>query len=142
MANTYDFNNPPPDCSVAYFWIINDKVDVNVCKQQLKDMADHGLQAVCFHPEPPEFRPVAMATRLDLPYLSKPYFKFVREMVKTCADLGMHYWLYDEGGWPSGNACGQVMKSNPERFRQMRIAKGKDGHAFIDTLPAQDASGR
>ncbi|MBP5671810.1 MAG: hypothetical protein J6X49_05435 [Victivallales bacterium] len=141
-SNPYDFNNPPPDCSIAYFWIINDKVDVKVCKQQLKDMAAHGLQAVCFHPEPPEFRPVAMATRLDLPYLSKPYFKFVREMVKTCADLGMHYWLYDEGGWPSGNACGQVMKSNPERFRQMRIAKGKDGHAFIETLPAQDASGR
>ena len=68
MALRYDFNNPPPECSVAYFWIINDKVDAKVCKAQLEDMAAHGLQAVCFHPEPPEFRPVAMATRLDLPY--------------------------------------------------------------------------
>ena len=142
MANTYDFNNPPPECSVAYFWIINDKVDVKTCKAQLEDMAAHGLQAVCFHPEPPEFRPVAMATRLDLPYLSKSYFNFVREMVKKCAALGMHYWLYDEGGWPSGNACGQVMASNPKRFRQMCIAKGPDGHAVIKTLPAQDETGR
>ena len=142
MALRYDFNNPPPECSVAYFWIINDKVDAKVCKAQLEDMAAHGLQAVCFHPEPPEFRPVAMATRLDLPYLSKPYFNFVHEMIKKCAALGMHYWLYDEGGWPSGNACGQVMAANPKRFRQMRIAKGPDGHAFIETLPAQDETGR
>ena len=128
--------------SADVLWIINDKVDAKVCKAQLEDMAAHGLQAVCFHPEPPEFRPVAMATRLDLPYLSKPYFNFVHEMIKKCAALGMHYWLYDEGGWPSGNACGQVMAANPKRFRQMRIAKGPDGHAFIETLPAQDATGR
>jgi hypothetical protein len=26
----------------------------------------------------------------------------------------MNYWLYDEGGWPSGEACGLVTKGHPE----------------------------
>ena len=82
---------PPAECSPAYFWIINDKIDRDECRWQLDDMADKGLRSVCFHPEPPEFRPILMETRLDLPYLSKEYFDFVREMVLHCKKIGMHY---------------------------------------------------
>ena len=133
---------PPAECSPAYFWIINDKIDRDECRWQLDDMADKGLRSVCFHPEPPEFRPILMETRLDLPYLSKEYFDFVREMVLHCKKIGMHYWLYDEGGWPSGNACGQVMAVDPNCFRQQAIARGEDGKAYIKTLPEKLPDGR
>ncbi len=46
--------------------------------------------------------------------MSDTYFRYVRLAVDTCAQLGMKVILYDEGSYPSGSACGAVVRSNPQ----------------------------
>ena len=70
---------------------------------QLRAMYDSGIRSVCLHPVPKEFRKAA--SDMAPPYLSDEYFAIIREVVKEADRLGMHYYLYDEGGWPSGSAA-------------------------------------
>ena len=62
----------------------------------------------------PNFAPRPWARCWIPPYLTEPYFQTVRAAVAESQRLGMHYWLYDEGGWPSGSACGRVTQRNPK----------------------------
>ncbi len=41
-------------------------------------------------------------------------FALLSAGVKHAANKGMHVWLYDEYGYPSGTAYGQTLKDNPE----------------------------
>ncbi len=41
-------------------------------------------------------------------------FSVLKSGVKRAIDKGMHIWLYDEYGYPSGSAYGQTLKGNPE----------------------------
>ncbi len=120
------FNLTPPENALSYFWFINDVMDVEVLKKQLHDMYDHHVRSVCLHPIPPEFRPVKMPTKMKPDYLSPEYFAIIAEIVQECEKLGMHYFLYDEGGWPSGGACGQVIKNHPELHGRY-LAKDETG---------------
>lgn len=109
-----NFQRPPAECTPAYFWFINEKMDLELLLRQLHDMHDHGARCVCLHPLPPEFRPDIMPSRMSPPYLSPEFFKIIAALVEECRRLGMVYYLYDEGGWPSGGACGQVMRKRPD----------------------------
>ncbi|MEI8244490.1 MAG: glycosyl hydrolase [Lentisphaerota bacterium] len=52
--------------------------------------------------------------------------KIIAALINKCEKLGMNYHLYDEGGFPSGGACGQVLKSNPEKFaRSWVVSQGE-----------------
>lgn len=120
-----EFANPPAVYRPGYFWCINDRMDPTELIGQLRDMAAHGALSVCLHPFPKEFRPTTMPSTMEPPYLSPAYFGVIREIVAACERLGMNYWLYDEGGWPSGGACGQVMALDPERYaRTVIVDKG------------------
>ncbi len=116
-----EFCNPPSIFWPGYFWILNDRIDENKLLQQLHDMYDHGARSLCLLPEPKEFRPAKFGTELDLPYLSESYFKMIRTVVDECDKLGMNYWLYDEGGWPSGGACGQVYEHDPANYARKGV---------------------
>ncbi len=119
-----DFIAPPSIFWPGYFWLLNDRINEEKLIAQLHDMYSHRARSLCLLPEPPEFRPKKFGTKLDLPYLSEKYFKMIQTIADECEKLGMNYWLYDEGGWPSGGACGQVYKKNPEKFaREMLIAQ-------------------
>ena len=98
----------------SYFWVWNDKLETGEIVRQLRDMHEHGVRGVCIVPEPAEFRPQSMATALEPEYLTPPYFEVVRLAVEECERLGMSFWLYDEGGWPSGSACGRVVSARPD----------------------------
>lgn len=110
------FREPPSFLWPGYFWCLNDRIDESRLIAQLRDMRAQDARSVCVLPMPPEFRPDTMGTRLDRPFLSEAYFTMIRAIAVECERLGMHYWLYDEGGWPSGGACGQVYARNPEGF--------------------------
>ncbi len=125
--NASDLLNPPSPHWPGYFWVLNDRIDETKLIKQLRDMREHGARSVCLLPEPPEFRPDSLATRLDRPYLSETYFDMIRKIVEECRRLGMNYWLYDEGGWPSGGACGQVCAQNPEGFAGQVMANSEKG---------------
>lgn len=56
-------------------------------------------------------------------------------MVAACRRLGMEYWLYDEGGWPSGGACGQVLAKNPQGFARMSVQDSPSGPVVRSAEP-------
>lgn len=113
----------------AFFWMWNDRLEVPKLCAQLDDMAAHGIRNVCIHPFPKDFRPWACPSRMEPDYLSDGFLDIVSNVVAHAAARGMHAYLYDEGGWPSGGACGQVAKSDAEgRFRRREIdATGRVG---------------
>ncbi|MBP5641262.1 MAG: hypothetical protein J6X55_17430 [Victivallales bacterium] len=98
--------------SPGYFWIINGKLDTKKLCAQLDDMAVHGIKAVCFHPFPKGFRPTTMPSTMSPDYMSDKYMEILSQVMDHAEKLGMNAWLYDEGGWPSGGCCGQVMALN------------------------------
>ena len=131
-----DWRFPPAEFSPAYFWVLLDKVDIDELKGQLHDMRRHGVRSVCIHPEPPNFRPRFERSCLDVDYLSDKYFQVIRELVQEAADLGMHFWLYDEGGWPSGGASGRVWAINPKDYARHLLMKGPSGN--LEAVPQTD----
>lgn len=109
-----EFFNPNCFLGPAYAWIWNDKLTKEEIVSQLKEMAKIGVRAVCIMPEPKDFRPLSMKTRLEPDYLSSEYWEYYRFAVETAKSLGMGFWFYDEGGWPSGGACGKVVAVRPD----------------------------
>lgn len=112
--NSNEFQNPEPIFWPAYFWLWNGPLSANVLKSQLRDMAQHDAKSVCVLPMPKEFRPDSTANRMDVDYLSPEYFERVKAAVDEAERLGMNYWIYDEGGWPSGQAAGRVVATRPD----------------------------
>ena len=119
--------SPDPMRSPAFFWVWNDKLELPRLCEQLEDMRSHGVRNVCIHPFPREFRPESCPSRMEPDYLSEEFLSLFSNVVDRAEALGMHSYLYDEGGWPSGVACGQVARSDAEgRFRRREIdADGK-----------------
>ncbi len=120
MLNQKQFRNPPAKCTPGYFWSMGAPLDAERIKEQLEDMCAHGAKSVCLHPMPPEFR-IDCHSNMTPPYLTPAYHKAIQVAVEECHRLGMNYYLYDEGGWPSGSACGQVWKTNPNKFNRRHI---------------------
>ena len=112
------FTETPAESSVSYFWFINTCMDVELLKKQLHDMYDRHVRSVCLHPIPSAFRPLRMPTDMTPEYLSDEFFEVISAIVDECEKLGMQFYLYDEGGWPSGGACGQVLTNRPDLYER------------------------
>ena len=97
---------PPEEFTPIPFWFFDDEPDEKRIRQQLTDYVEKGVNGFVLHP------------RIGIPkhiaYLSDAFFKAVRFIVKTAAQLGMKVVLYDEGMYPSGSAHGLVVKANPD----------------------------
>ena len=111
-----EFSNPPAILWPGPFWMLNGPLDEQTIRHQLAEMAAHGAKSVCIFPIPPETAPDTYPTDFSPPYLSEAYFDMIQIMVDQAQQLGMNFWLYDEGGWPSGGACGQVYNAGPDNF--------------------------
>lgn len=116
-----DFLNPPSACSPVYSWIWNSPMTEETVEKEIDEMAEQGMRAFYIIPEPPEFRKGYMETKMSPPYLSEEFFTLVRHAIEYADSKGMVTWLYDEGGWPSGSACGKVTEKYPE-VRAKRLA--------------------
>ncbi len=136
-------SNPPAELCPGYFWLINDRMEEKELFRQLKDMFDHGAKSVCFHPLPPEMRPETFGAAMSPAYLSSEYFELVKKIIGECHRLGMNFWLYDEGGWPSGNANGEVYARNPSEYspkgityRDFHVVQGESYSVPADVICA------
>lgn len=113
----FDLNSfVTPDVSYApvYIWVWNDVCTYEIIDEQLSEMQRLGIRAFYILPEPKGFRPDSMPTNLSPDYLSEGFFELCAYAIDKGSALGMNCWLYDEGGWPSGSACGKVVKDHPE----------------------------
>jgi hypothetical protein len=45
---------------------------------------------------------------------SEDHWSTLAQAVKSCSQLGLRVWIYDEDGYPSGSAGGLVLKENPD----------------------------
>ena len=116
-SNRFDTNKfMSPDVSNApvYIWVWNDICTREIIDEQLAEMQRLGIRAFYILPEPKEFRPDSMPTNLSPEYLSEEFFRLCAYAIDKGSSLGMNCWIYDEGGWPSGSACGKVVKDHPE----------------------------
>ena len=123
-----DYRNPPAESSPSFFWMWNCRLDPATLNAQLDAMASNGLRNVCIHPVPKAFRAHLFTSEMEPDYLTDGYLDVLSNVVAHAASLGMHAWLYDEGGWPSGGAAGLVAASDGEgRFRHRSIGYGPKG---------------
>jgi len=113
-----DFQQPEAVLWPGYFWLWNAALDPAQLRAQLQDMAAHDARSVCLLPMPRAFRPDSTNNSLAPDYLTPEYFDRVGDAVNEAARLGLAWWLYDEGGWPSGQATGHVVEGHPELVRQ------------------------
>ncbi len=132
--------SPPVSCRPVYSW----KWDGPLTKERIFEQIDAfyscGIRGFYIIPEPPEFRPVTMRTFLSPDYLSDGYLDLVRAAAEYAEGKGMCMWLYDEGGWPSGSAYGQVLEGHPElrqreiAYRQIDLPAGETFEGTSETL--------
>ncbi|QNK57011.1 hypothetical protein [Paenibacillus sp. PAMC21692] len=87
------------------FWSINDALDLGKLQCQLDELQAAGLDGVVFHPRYYPNEPG---------YMSPSYLNTVSDLILYARDIGMEFWLYDENGWPSGTAGGEVMNRRPD----------------------------
>ena len=100
--------------SPAFFWMWNAPLDADALCAQLEDFYAHGMRNVCIHPFPKGFRDW-LPTEMEPGYLTDGYLDVFAKVVRRAGELGIHAYLYDEGGWPSGGACGLVATSDPDK---------------------------
>ncbi len=98
--------NPENEFTPIPFWFLNDYFEEAELKRQLMDFCDKGVYGVVLHPR--------IGVPDEIGYLSDEFFDVISYIVETANSLGMKVVLYDEGMYPSGSACGQVVKANPE----------------------------
>ncbi len=109
-----NFFSPDVSHAPVYVWVWNDTCTKEIIDIQLKEMQNLGIRAFYILPEPKDFRPDNMPTNLTPDYLTEEFFELSAYAIKKGKTLNMNCWIYDEGGWPSGSACGNVTKAHPE----------------------------
>ncbi len=124
MKNNHKFDinsfiSPDVSHAPVYVWVWNDICSYEIIDAQLAEMQNLGIRAFYILPEPKNFRPDSMPTNLSPEYLTSEFFELCAYAIEKGKDLGMLCWLYDEGGWPSGGACGKVLRDHPEYAREV-----------------------
>jgi len=99
-------SEPPREFTPIPFWFLNGHLTPEELRRQLRDFCDHGVYGVVLHPR--------MGMDPEIGYLSEPFFRLMGEAIGAAAALDMRVVLYDEGMYPSGSACGQVVEGRPE----------------------------
>ena len=126
------FQNADTPFQPAYAWIWNDQIESAELRRRLDGMRRAGIRTVYVLPEPKNFRPERIRTFLEPDYLTDEFMRLVREAAEYALSIGMNVWMYDEGGWPSGGACGRTVEKHPRMIRKALCARE-------ETLPAETA---
>lgn len=98
--------DPASEFTPIPFWFLNGDLTHREIRRQLADFHAHGVDGVVLHPR------MGLSKRIG--YLSETFFSYLRTALETCRELGMRVVFYDEGMYPSGSACGQVVKGHPD----------------------------
>ncbi len=114
---TEKWNDVPTKYWPVYAWAWGAPLSKEEIKSKMEEMYKIGIRGVYPLPMPKNFRPRVMPTTLEPDYLTDEYFEMYAYVVECAKELGMQLFLYDEGGWPSGSACGKVVEKNPHLLR-------------------------
>ena len=131
--NLSEFLAPPREYAPMYGWCWNGPISKEETLAQINKMRDFGIKAFYILPESQAFRPNVLPTRMDPNYMTEAYLEQYKYAIDLAREYGMECWIYDEDGWPSGGACGQVMREYPEYARRtlnVRKMAFKAGESF------------
>ena len=92
-------NDSPVHGSIP-FWSWNDRLNEEDLRRQIRDMHALGMRGFFMHAR----------GGLETEYMSNEWFAAVRACVDEAKKLGMEAWAYDENGWPSGFAGGELLR--------------------------------
>lgn len=93
---------PQPEVGLYPFWFWNGDQKEDEIIRQIRLFHNSGCKGMAIH--------ARHGNRT--PYLSDRWFSLIRTACEECACLGLKIWIYDEDGYPSGNAGGRVQKEN------------------------------
>ena len=82
------------------FWSWNDKLEPAELRRQINIMHKLKMNGFFMHAR----------GGLETEYLSEEWYDCIRACVDEAEKLGMEAWSYDENGWPSGFAGGELLK--------------------------------
>mgnify|MGYP000731251033 CR=1 FL=1 len=80
------------------FWAWNSNMDKESINKRIKEFHEQGFRGFFMHSR----------GGLRTPYFSDDWFQACRYASEEAAKYDMEVWIYDEDGWPSGFAGGQV----------------------------------
>ena len=104
------------------FWSWNDELEEKELVNQINWMHENGIGGFFMHAR----------GGLTTPYLGDKWFKCVEACLKRAQKLGMEAYAYDENGWPSGFAGGELLKEeeNLDQYLSYKIGEF-DPNAYI-----------
>ena len=114
------------DFRPSAFWFWNADMDTARIEQMIEEMSKCGLREILIHPIYP----------MEVEYLSAEFFDLYRFSLGLARDRGIKVWIYDEYGWPSGNAGGKLLREHPEH-RGWILQFCCDSNGVMHAEPAQ-----
>jgi len=135
------FLSASAEYTLVPFWFWNDDLDDTEIRRQIDDFAAHGVYGFVIH--------ARIGLPRSTPFMSERFLSHVRAAVEHAARLGMVVHLYDEGMYPSGSACGQVVAENPRLAARCLLARpllsgerqeARPGETLVTTATAPDGS--
>ncbi len=103
------------------FWSWNDRLEEHELRRQIRNMKELGMGGFFMHAR----------GGLETEYMSKEWFDAVRVCIDEAKQLGMEAWAYDENGWPSGFAGGELLRNSANHACGLTCEQ-------TDTFPAPD----
>ena len=119
---TQIFLNPDTDSYPVYCWTWDCEVTRDEIAYKLREFYDNNIRHIYILPEPHAFRPMT-GNNMQPDYLTEEFFEIIKFTFEYAKDLGMKLWIYDEGGWPSGSACGKVLSKKPHLARKQIMSR-------------------
>lgn len=83
---------------LTVFWSWNGDMNHAEIEEQLRDFHSRGITGVFLHAR----------AGIKIKYMSEEWFSACAKAIEVAEKLNMEIWLYDEDGWPSGFAGGEV----------------------------------
>lgn len=137
-----DFRSIPKSAYPVYTWFWNTTITKEGIKKQIEEMCEAGIRGFYVLGEPEYFRPLTRRTHLYPEYLSEEYLDLLYYAYELAEERGMEFWLYNEGGFPSGMVCGKIRQLRPHLakknvgYRELGLPAGEKYVAGDDAIAA------
>lgn len=117
-----DFQQPGRDHRPIPFWSWNEDLKPEELRRQIEEMGKAGLGGYFMHAR----------SGLKLDYLGEDWFSCIETGIQKGKELGLHAWIYDEEGWPSGFAGGIVTDMSPAYHAKFMVLEEYDDWAALE----------
>jgi len=126
-----EFKDPPVEYRPVPFLSVNDDVQEERLLSLGDEFFEKGWGGFFFHAR----------SGLVTPYLGNRWFNLLKSYEKRCREVGSKLWLYDEKGWPSGQAGGQVPRLRPKfRSKLLLCSRAPRGKSPAGTIATQEVT--